>query len=466
MKVKSSKNNSTLGTRNSELKGAAFLWDESFLWGLMAYKALRSNNLPFEFIRSDDIKNGCLKNYKMLFVPGGWASNKMKTLGEKGISEIKNFVDKGGNYLGFCGGAGLATLDGIGLLDIKRVPTKQRVPSFSGRIYLNINEHPIWQSVNRDRNPLSVTDTKHGHDLRIFHAWWPSQFATADENIKVIATYGNALPDSFSSDLNVGDVEANGSWPELEDIYKINLNPQRLKGTPAVVEGSFGKGKVILSLIHFDTPDDTNGAKVLKNLWEYLAGQSSRATEQQSSRTAEQQNIKGKIIPYENYCSTALLRCCTDIESAVDDLISLGMRNFLWFWRNPMLLQWRRGIRGLEYCTLHIMIKEMREILKNQNTEDRIQKTDINRIKELLIPFTEKARHLLILERYAMQNRHITPLSLPLIRGGENDPKMQEMRIELFGNSKSHGGLFKKLIDEVDKILYILLKHRRRNDTA
>jgi hypothetical protein len=26
----------------------AFLWDESFFWGLMAYNALKSNGLPFE----------------------------------------------------------------------------------------------------------------------------------------------------------------------------------------------------------------------------------------------------------------------------------------------------------------------------------------------------------------------------------------------------------------------------------
>jgi hypothetical protein len=52
-------------------KAVAFLWDESFLWGLMAYKALKHNNLACELIRSDDIKRGQLKNYKMLFVTGG-----------------------------------------------------------------------------------------------------------------------------------------------------------------------------------------------------------------------------------------------------------------------------------------------------------------------------------------------------------------------------------------------------------
>ena len=64
----------------------AFLWNESFLWGLMAYKALKANGLSFELIRAEDIKKGCLKNYAMLFVPGGWASNKLKARGEKGTA--------------------------------------------------------------------------------------------------------------------------------------------------------------------------------------------------------------------------------------------------------------------------------------------------------------------------------------------------------------------------------------------
>jgi glutamine amidotransferase-like uncharacterized protein len=418
-------------------KTVAFLWDESFLWGLMAYKALVANNLPFELIRSNDIKNSCLKDYKLLFVPGGWASNKLRTLGSEGIDAVREFVNNGGNYLGFCGGAGLATLDGIGLLDVKRMPTKQRVPSFSGRIHLNINEHPIFTPSHL--HPFAPSP--------IFHAWWPSQFVTADKDIKILATYGTALPDSFSSDLNVGDVEANRGWSELEDIYKINLNPRKLKGAPSVVEGSFGKGKVILSLIHFDTPDDTNGARVLKNLWEYLSGQCAlrQAQDCATLRQCDRKNLRPSAIN---------LHSINEIESLVADLINLGIRNFLWFWRNPMLLQWRRGVRGLEYCTLYAMIKEIAEIIKkvpwsivnSQKIED-----DLKKIKELLIPFIENAKRLLILERYAMQKGHITYEKC-------DDPEIQEMRTELFGNSKSHGGLFKKLIDEVDKILYILLK--------
>src|SRR5208337_4437097 len=96
---------------------------------------------------SEDIKKGILDGCAVLFVPGGWASNKIKTLGPDGIAKIKEFVRSGGNYLGFCGGAGLATLDGLGLLNIKRKPTKERVPSFSGRIRLELSEHVMWQGV-------------------------------------------------------------------------------------------------------------------------------------------------------------------------------------------------------------------------------------------------------------------------------------------------------------------------------
>ena len=120
-----------------------------------------------------------------------------------------------------------------------------------------------------------------------------------------------------------------------------------------------------------------------------------------------------------------------------------------------MLLQWRRGVRGLEYCTLYVMIKEITETLKTQNTEIEIHNTEksLCKIKELLILFVSKAKRLLILERFAMQSGHIT-----YERCG--DPEIQKLRTELFSSSKRHGGLFKKLIDEIDNLLYLLITGR------
>jgi hypothetical protein len=398
----------------------------------MSYKALCAGGLAFDLVRSEDIRNKKLKDYSMLYVPGGWASNKIKSLGEEGVAEIRRFIEEGGNYLGFCGGAGLATLDGIGLLQIRRKPTKERVPSFSGRIQVNISEHPIWKSEVCDPSLSTL------HSLHIFHAWWPSQFIIDGAGIDVLASYGKALPDSFSSDLNVGDASSNGNWAGMEKIYGINLDPARLMGDPAVVEGRCGKGKVVLSLLHFDTPDDRDGQAVLRNLWAYLGGEI-----RQNAMNNEEKKPAGPA-------DEELIQAVSDLEEKVEELISLGTRNFLWFWRNPMLLQWRRGVRGLEYCTLYVMVKEIaRMVTAGVSANEPAKHPDSVRV--LLDRFVDDAMRLLLMERIAMQNGHITYEKC-------NDPGIGEIRTRLFSNSKSHGGLFKELLDKIDGVLFSLLK--------
>ena len=69
----------------------------------------------------------------------------------------------------------------------------------------------------------------------------------------------------------------------------------------------------------------------------------------------------------------------------------------------------------------------------------------------MLEPFVEKAKRLLILERHALQKGHITYEKC-------DDPEIREIRSELFSDSNSHGGMFKELIDEVDKMLFLLIK--------
>ncbi|OGW57035.1 MAG: hypothetical protein A2Z09_04755 [Nitrospirae bacterium RBG_16_43_8] len=66
------------------------------------------------------------------------------------------------------------------------------------------------------------------------------------------------------------------------------------------------------------------------------------------------------------------------------------------------------------------------------------------------MPFTKKAKQLLILERHAIQNGYITYERC-------DDLEIQKIRTELFGDSKSHGGLFKKLIDKIDSLLFSLI---------
>lgn len=405
--------NSKFKIENSNLKPAALLWDESFLWGIMAYRALNAAGLPFELIRSEDIQRGCLSEFAMLFVPGGWASNKLKALGDQGANAIREFVQAGRNYVGFCGGAGLATRDGINLLQVRRKPTKDRIPSFSGRIKLRVDHHSVWKGIKEP----------------VFQAWWPSQFLVEDRTVRVLGTFEQAHSDSFSSDLNVGDIETSGSWEKPEAVYGINLDPRRLCGEPAVLEGECGKGKVILSLVHFDTPDDFSGSVVLKNIWGRVGGVSNKS-----------QRLTARSIP-----KAPSQKAAEELRSTVDELITLGHRNFLWFRRNSLLLQWRRGVRGLEYCTLQVLMSEIARLSVG------ISSDQVVKIQEILLPFIDKAKRLLILERQALQNGHMTYEKC-------DDPEIQKLRTELFSTTKSHGGKFKELIDTIDNVLYPLLK--------
>lgn len=411
---------------SSRAKSAALLWDESFLWGIMACRGLKAAGLPFTLVRAEEVSAGRLNDCALLFVPGGWASNKAKALGPGGMEAIRRFVGNGGSYVGICGGAGLATQDGVGLLEVQRRPTRERVPSFSGRIGLNLSEHSLWRGIAEP----------------VFHAWWPSQFVVDEKAAAVLATYGKALADSFSSDLNVGDMRGGPGWSDLEARYRINLDPERLRSEPAVIEGSYGKGKALLSLIHFDTPHDLNGAAVLKNIWSALA----------EDAGGEETMPPASGGPPAVEPSRKTLELLAALEEEVEELISFGIRNFLWFWRNPMLLQWRRGIRGLEYCTLYGMVKEICALARNGVSPVSLSTVEehARRIAGLLPPFLKEAKHLLLLERYALQSGHITYEKC-------DDPVIQELRTGLFASAKSYGGRFKEILDDTDRLLYLLL---------
>jgi hypothetical protein len=427
----------------------ALLWDESFLWGVMAVRALREAGLPFDLIRAEEIRKGVLSRYRMIFIPGGWASGKISALGEGGREMIRHFVAAGGRYLGICGGAGTAIQDGLDLLPVRRRSSSERVPSFSGRIRLSLARHAIWKNVERP----------------VFWAWWPSQFRIADSGIHVLAGYEEAEPDAFSSDIEIADGDAIG-WSGLERRYGILLDPARLRGGPAVVEGCFGRGRVILSLVHFDTPGDRNGGTVLQNLWACPASDGSAHGEPitRGEKGKSDPSPAEKARQTAPDLSPAARESVCEIQAAVGDLIAAGARNFLWTWRNPLLLQWRRGVRGLEYSTLAVMIEEIagrlcrsaargaavRPALSEPPDPSSLQ-DNLEEIRGKLIPFCEKAKRLLILERIGMMSGSLSPTVC-------SDADISRLRRELFGSKISHGGDFKHLIDSVDLLLYTLIR--------
>ncbi|HIJ59464.1 MAG TPA: hypothetical protein HPP56_02445 [Nitrospirae bacterium] len=401
----------------------ALLWDESYLWGIMAYKCLKKIGISFDIVTADELTDTLRDDYKILIVPGGWASNKKEALGEVGTNTIREFVYQGGSYIGFCGGAGLATSEGIGLLDVKRMPSSQRVPSLSGKIKARLTNHEIYKGI----------------DEPIFHIWWPSQFLIDSPELRIIASYEETLDDAFSSDLKISAVKKYGDWEYLESLYGINLNPDRVIGSPLVIEGKYGKGSIILSLIHFDTFDDKNGQRVLKNLIDYLGNGKidDRVDEIDSQDTSVNHS-------YNKYIE--------EIHNSTKELIDFGIKNFLWFWRNEMLLQWRRGIRGLECCNLYILGLELYNLSTRLSVcqKDNLLKP-LKDLRDKLIPYIEALKELLFLERLELQKGHLTYIKT-------ENYHIEAKRMALFSSSKSYGGVYKNILNSFDKLLLLVLK--------
>ena len=398
---------------NSSSGKCALLWDESFLWGLMSYRALVRQGLGFELVSAADVRAGALEDIDALFVPGGWASNKLKALGDDGAEAIRRFVLDGGVYIGLCGGAGLATTSGLGLLDIDRKPLDERVPSLAGRVRLKLSDSPLWDGIN-------IKEPE-------FHMWWPSQFLLADDSITVLASMDSATDDAFSSDIPVRGMGPE-AWAEAEAAYGINLDPGRMRGDPVVVEGTYGKGTVIASLVHLDMPESENSARVLRNLWQRFSLERARPSQTSSGEPA------GAL--YES----------------MRGLFELGIDNFLWFEREAMV-QWRRGVRGLEYFTLYTLARELSLCLGPEELRPAL---------EMAREFAASAGELLRLEAGAI--RRGERITFKEVSKEATGPDMKTLRERLFGRGKSHGGEFKELLDRMDGLLYEYLNERMKTE--
>lgn len=386
--------------KSTNIKAALF-WDEGFFWSLFARDALLRSGIAFDAVNSSDIKTGKLGGYGLLIVPGGWASNKLKALGPEGSEAVRDFVRRGGGYLGICGGAGLGTSEGIGLVDARRKPLSERVPSLSGPVgVIIVKESRIFKGVTPP----------------VFYIWWPSQFIAPEES--VIARFGHALDGAYSSDLPVTDV-AEDAWPGIEERYGINLDPSKMKADPLVLDGQYGKGRAILSLLHFDMPGHAGSARVLENIRQYF--------------NIRKSPPKNRPRPVRNRGSK--------LAKEAQGLFGFGRRNFLWQRRGP-LVQWQRGIRGFEYFTLCRLLAELSAFA------DKIPQAELREIESEASDFSAKARRLLMLERLAIQRGDRITFS------HAEDPDIKSLRLELFSESKSYGGRFRELIGKIDGLIY------------
>jgi hypothetical protein len=327
------------------------------------------------------------------------------------------------------------------------MPLSKRLPSASGLIYVSgALSHPAWKNIPA-RIPVSV--------------WWPSQFQLDPEpagfptsgQAICLANYTSPGEGFQVADLRVCDVEEGAGWGELEKAYGINLDPARIESHPAIIEIEKGKGRLILSYAHLETPGDNWGNRLFFNILNYMDKVSPGLHDERQARNGEQETICVPCCPPAPGISNA--------KQAAADLIAFGEANLLWNWRKPWLLNWRRGIRGLEYGTLYVALCYMAELeqklpagsdqgrgpcMYGQNWPKMTEE-----LEDKTLEFCALAKRLLFEERIAAGTGTVSKL-------GKVSEKVDRLRSSLFGHRMNYGGLCGALFDLIDRMLLQLIR--------
>lgn len=61
--------------------------------------------IEFELVNGEQIRNDVLKDFDIVFFPGGSGKGQGKSLGEDGVKKVKEFIKSGKGYIGICAGA-------------------------------------------------------------------------------------------------------------------------------------------------------------------------------------------------------------------------------------------------------------------------------------------------------------------------------------------------------------------------
>lgn len=415
------------------------LWDESYFWALTLWRALRQGRVPFCLVRAREIARGLLQERPpaALLVPGGWARFKSSALGLRGRQAIAAYLAGGGTYLGICGGAGLALPehDGLDLCPLCRKPMAQRLPNFSGNVSATLHAHPLV--------PDTLPSPAH------LPVWWPSQFAVPREaDIQVLASYAGPGPGFWVSDLAWEDIRQcePESWQRL---YGINLNPGLLAGEPCVITGAYGRGRYILSYAHLESP-----ASPAANVW--LGHMLSLLLEQAPHGIREKPGIPLDPLVVSEWDLQATPARWDDpylarMAAELEEVIGLGMRHFLLFWRRPWLLGWRRGVPGFVLTTLFAQLRTARSLTPNSEAlkywQDKAE-TAANDMAR----FRARMSAYLMDERLALHNG---PPSSP---EACSTPAQQTLRDALVGEFPGYGGLFGRMAKTLDELLWLLCR--------
>lgn len=420
------------------------LWDESQIWGLLAWRGALGLGLPYRLVRAKEIKEGLLagKAPAMLLVPGGTARLKSEALGPQGMQAVRDYVAGGGHYLGFCGGAGLGLTpakgkegDGLGLCPWNRGAYTDRIQHFmSGHMRVTFPQPD---------DPLGPPQLK--TDEALLPVWWPGRFSPEPApgasplagEATVLAAYGGAPGDDFwLSDLPTR-LLPKSAYSDWQNLYGVSLSPSFMEGQPCLVHGAYGKGSYTLSYSHLETPNSPFANAWLAKIAEKLGGFRPSSTEVPSWKLDEQAVV---------WADPGLMAC----RHMVRSLIDTGLEHNLLFRRNDWLYGWRAGVPGLQLTSLYAALASVIS-LPPSKAALKMWEGQKNEILQKMEIFQQGANDYLLAERLAMTLAKSSPEAV-------STHLLGQQRAALFGERMRPKGLYKDLMHVIDELTWLQIE--------
>ena len=191
-----------------------------------------SPELNLVLVDAGMIRAGALDGVDLLVIPGGASVVEKKDLGPEGAARIREFVRRGGGYIGTCAGCCLALEEkgdpdrGIGLVPYNRIGHKG---GFMMPIALN-EKGAAALGMAAGEYPVSY----HAGPVLV-----PSTNAVPEANVEVWATYASDFDCPKSSLKMFGNIALVGGTYGKGRIFAIACHPEANVCSRALVKGAF-----------------------------------------------------------------------------------------------------------------------------------------------------------------------------------------------------------------------------------
>ena len=210
----------------------------------------------FTAVNGADVRAGALADCDLYIAPGGGASKQAGSLGRAGCSNLVEFVRNGGGFFGTCAGCYLA---------LSR--TAKDRPN-AGR--LNLVPYRSQKTTYRGGAQLKIRFTEHAGLLG---------FKPGDE--RTLRYHGGPVLLKNSA-IEIADIRAVANYA-CDGVFATNsLKKPVMAGSPAIIAGTFGKGRIVATSPHPESFLHTQD--MIRGGLKYITGRSFEADFPQRTR--------------------------------------------------------------------------------------------------------------------------------------------------------------------------------------